>query len=210
MLIAILTALAFVSAVLTILASSQKRPLTLYLFKPLTIIFIIVIAVQPKHPVSTFYGYAILAGLVFSLVGDVFLMLPDEQFIAGLVSFLAAHICYITAFMYESGLARSGLDLIPFLLYGALMLRVLWPHLGKMRAPDIVYMIIILLMGWAAASRWLIVGQEGSRLAFIGAVLFIISDSALAIDRFNGRFRSAQLLILSTYFTAQWLIALST
>src|SRR3954467_9277384 len=95
--ITILTALALVSAVLTILASYQKRRLTLYLFKPLTIIFIIVIAIQPKHPVSAFYGYAILAGLVLSLVGDIFLMLPDEQFIAGLVSFLLAHICYITA-----------------------------------------------------------------------------------------------------------------
>ena len=210
MLLTILTALAFVSAVLTILASYQKRRLTLYLFKPLTILFIIVIAVQPKHPVSAFYGYAILAGLVLSLVGDIFLMLPDEQFVAGLVSFLAAHICYIAAFMSESGRALSGLDLIPFLLYGALMLSVLWPHLGKLRAPVIVYMIAILLMGWAAASRWLIAGQEGSRLAFLGAILFIISDSALAIDRFKGRFRSAQLLILSTYFTAQWLIALST
>jgi len=210
MLLTTLTALAFVSAVLTILASYQKRRLTLYLFKPLTILFIIVIAVQPKHPVSVFYGYAILAGLVLSLVGDIFLMLPDEQFIAGLASFLAAHICYIAAFMSESGRARSGLDLIPFLLYGALMLSALWPHLGKLRAPVIIYMITILLMGWAAASRWLIAGQAGSRLAFLGAILFIISDSALAVDRFKGRFRSAQLLILSTYFAAQWLIALST
>ena len=90
------------------------------------------------------------------------------------------------------------------------MLRVLWPHLGKMRVPVIVYMLAILLMGWVAASRWILTKQEGSLLAFIGAVLFIMSDSVLAVDRFKGRFRSAQLLILSTYFTAQWLIALST
>lgn len=210
MLIAILTALAFVSAVLTILASYQKRRLTLYLFKPLTILLVIAIALQPQHPTTALYRYAVIAGLIFSLVGDIFLMLPDDWFMQGLVSFLAAHICYIVAFLSESGRTLSGLDLIPFLLYGALMLRLLWPHLGKLKAPVIVYMLAILLMGWAAASRWLIVGQEGSRLAFIGAVLFIISDSVLALDRFKGRFRSAQLLILSTYFTAQWLIALST
>jgi uncharacterized membrane protein YhhN len=52
--------------------------------------------------------------------------------------------------------------------------------------------------------------QEGSLLAMMGAILFILSDSALAVDRFKGRFRGAQALILSTYFTAQWLIALST
>ena len=71
-------------------------------------------------------------------------------------------------------------------------------------------MLVMLLMGWAAASRFLLTGQLGSLFAFAGAILFIVSDSTLAIDRFKGHFRSAQLLILTTYFIAQWLIALST
>ena len=54
-----------------------------------------------------------LAGLLFSLVGDVSLMLPNERFIQGLVSFLVAHLCYIVAFTFESGRALSTLDLIP-------------------------------------------------------------------------------------------------
>ncbi|HKC66522.1 MAG TPA: lysoplasmalogenase [Pyrinomonadaceae bacterium] len=210
MLVAILTSLAFVSAALTILASYQNRRLTLYLFKPLTILFIILIALQPKYPTSNFYRYTIITALIFSLAGDVFLMLPQTRFIQGLVSFLVAHLFYIAAFTTESGHALSTLDLLPFLFYGLLMMRVLWPHLGRMRAPVSVYMLVILLMGWAAASRWLLTGQDGSRLAFLGAVLFILSDSFLAVDRFRRHFRSAQLLVLSTYFTAQWLIALST
>lgn len=210
MLVAILTSLAFVSAALTILASYQNRRLTLYLFKPLTILFIIFIALQPKYPTSAFYRYTTIAALLFSLAGDVFLMLPSDRFIQGLVSFLLAHLIYIVAFTTESGRALSTLDLLPFLFYGLLMLRVLWPHLGRMRAPVIVYMLAILLVGWTAASRWLLTGQDGSRLAFLGAVLFIISDSILAFDRFRRHFRSAQLLVLSAYFTAQWLIALST
>jgi uncharacterized membrane protein YhhN len=210
MLVAILTALAFVSAILAAIAATLKQRLTLYLFKPLTVVFIILIALQPKHPTSQFYRYAIIGGLLFSLAGDIFLMLPTDRFIQGLVSFLIAHLFYITAFMYESGRALSALDLIPFLIYGGLMLRVLWPHLGKMKTPVIVYMLAILTMGWAAASRRLLTEQEGSLLAMIGAILFIISDSALAVDRFKGRFRGAQALILSTYFAAQWLIALST
>jgi uncharacterized membrane protein YhhN len=210
MLITILTALALVTAILTILASYQGRKLTLYLFKPLTIIFIIIIALQSKYSASGFYRYAIIAGLCLSLVGDVFLMLPSDRFIHGLVSFLLAHLCYVAAFMYESNRALSGLNSIPFLLYGLLMLRLLWPHLGKLKTPVIVYMLMILLMGWAAASRFLLLGQKGSLFAFAGAILFIISDSTLALDRFKVHFRSAQLLILSTYFTAQWLIALST
>lgn len=209
MLIAILSVLALVSGTLTILATYQGRRLTLYLFKPLTIVFIILIAFQSKYPTSALYKQAIIAGLLFSLLGDIFLMLPQDRFIPGLVSFLAAHIFYIAAFTYESRRALSALDLIPFVIYGVLMLRVLWSHLGKLRAPVLVYMVAILAMGWVASSRWILTGQEGSLLAFVGAILFIASDSLLAVERFRGRFRSAQLLILTTYFAAQWLIALS-
>lgn len=210
MFVAILTALTFVSATLTILAMYQGRRLTLYLFKPLTVVFIILIALQPRYPTSPFYRQAIIAALLFSLVGDIFLMLPRDRFIPGLVSFLAAHVFYIAAFAYESNRALSTWELIPFLIYGILMLRVLWSHLNQMRTPVILYMIAILMMGWVAASRWMLTGQDGSRQAFVGAILFIASDSVLALERFRGRFRSAQLLILSTYFMAQWLIALST
>jgi uncharacterized membrane protein YhhN len=210
MLVAILTVLAFFSAILTILSAYQKRHLTHYLFKPLTLVFIILIALQAKHPTSPFYRQLIIAGLIFSLVGDIFLMLPQDRFIPGLVSFLCAHVFYIAAFMTESGRAISFWTLIPFLIYGCLMLRLLWPHLGKMRLPVVIYMLVILLMGWTAAGRRLLTEQEGSVLAFMGAILFIASDSLLAVDKFKGRFRSAHLLILTTYFTAQWLIALST
>jgi uncharacterized membrane protein YhhN len=210
MLVASLTVLAFFSAILTILAAYQKRHLTHYLFKPLTLVFIILIALQSKNPTSPFYRQAIIAGLLFSLVGDILLMLPQDRFIPGLVSFLAAHVFYIVAFTRESERALSFYTLIPFLIYGSLMLRVLWPHLGKMRLPVVMYMLAILMMGWAAAGRRLLTEQPGSLLAFLGAILFIASDSALALDKFRRPFRSAQLFILSTYFTAQWLIALST
>jgi uncharacterized membrane protein YhhN len=210
MLVAFLSAATLISATLTILAMYQGRHLTLYLFKPLTIVLITLIALQSRYPTSSFYKQAIIAGLVFSLIGDIFLMLPSDRFIPGLVSFLAAHIFYIAAFMRESGRALSAWELIPFLIYGILMLRLLWAQLKQMRAPVVLYMIAILMMGWVAASRWMLTGQAGSQQAFVGAILFIASDSVLALERFRGRFRSAQLIILSTYFTAQWLIALST
>lgn len=210
MLVAVLSILAFASAVLAILSAYQKRRLTHYLFKPLTVVLIILIASQSKHATTPFYRQAIIAGLILSLVGDIFLMLPQDRFIPGLVSFLFAHVFYIVAFTRESGGALSFWTLVPFLLYGCLMLRVLWPNLGKLKLPVLIYMAVILAMGWTAAGRRLLTEQGGSLLAFLGAILFIASDSALALDKFRRPFRSAQLLILSTYFTAQWLIALST
>jgi uncharacterized membrane protein YhhN len=205
----ILTVLTFASAALTILAAYQGRRLTHYLFKPLTIVFVILIALEPNHPTSSSYRHMIIAGLLFSLAGDIFLMLPD-RFIAGLVSFLVAHLFYIAAFAFEGGRALSLWGAIPFLIYGALMLKVLWPHLGRMRLPVIFYMLVILVMGWAAVSRWALTEQPGSLLAVWGALFFIASDSLLSVDKFRGRFRSAQLLIFGTYAVAQWFIALST
>jgi uncharacterized membrane protein YhhN len=210
MLVSILTALAFVSSVLAILSAYQRRRLTHYLSKPLAICFIILIALQSKHPVPAFYRYAIILGLLFSLAGDIFLMLERDRFIQGLISFFIAHLFYVAAFVYASGLNLPFFSMLPFLLYGNLMLRWLWPHLGKLRLPVVAYMMVILLMGWTATGRWIWTGQGGSFQAMTGALLFIASDSLLAVDKFKGRFESAQFLILSTYFTAQWLIALST
>ena len=211
MLVAVLSILAFCSAVLAILSAYQKRRQTHYIFKPLAVVLIILIALQPGHPTSAFYRQAIIVGLILSLAGDIFLMLPSDRFfIPGLVSFLCAHVFYVAAFTRESGGALSFWTLVPFLLYGCLMLRVLWPHLGKLKLPVLIYVAAILAMGWTAAGRRLLTEQSGSLLAFLGALFFIASDSVLALDKFRRPFRSAQLLILSTYFMAQWLIALST
>ncbi|OLE52706.1 MAG: hypothetical protein AUG51_16800 [Acidobacteria bacterium 13_1_20CM_3_53_8] len=206
----IISALVAISAFLAIRAEYFGPRSKVYLFKPLTVLLIILIALQTKNQTSHVYRIAIIAGLLFSLMGDIFLMLPRDRFIQGLVSFLVAHLCYIAAFITEGNRAFSTLSLLPFFVYGGLMLHALWPHLGKMRAPVVIYMLVILLMGWQAASRFLVENQEGSLLAFIGSLFFIASDSILAINRFKTHFKSAQALTLTTYFIAQWLIALST
>ena len=89
------------------------------------------------------------------------------------------------------------------------MFSILAPYLGKMKWPVVVYMVVILVMAWQAWERWSQTGQSAALLAFLGAVLFVISDSALAVNRFRGRYKSAPALILSTYFAAQWLIVRS-
>jgi len=236
----ILSVLTGVSAALTIAAKYRRSTWMEYSFKPLTTCLIIAIALLAADPVSTQYKALIVLGLVASLAGDVFLMLPD-RFLPGLVSFLVAHLLYIAAFvtadygtaplwfiipfvfygalmlrilwahlgtMADYGTAPLWF-IIPFVFYGALMLRILWAHLGTMRGPVIVYMAVILLMGWMAANRWIETDQFSALLALVGAYFFIASDSVLAIERFRGTWRTAQFWVLSTYFVAQWLIALS-
>jgi uncharacterized membrane protein YhhN len=206
---AALSLLVLASALLCIRAEWAGRGLQVYVFKPLTTALIILVALQARNMTAGAYRPLVVAGLVCSLAGDVFLMLPRDRFVAGLVSFLFAHLFYIAAFASD-GVHLSGWALGPLLIYGARMLRLLWPRLGRLKAPVAVYMAVILLMALQASSRWLAVGGLGGAAACAGAVLFVVSDSALAWNRFVGEFRGAQALILATYFAAQWLIALST
>ncbi len=199
-----------ISAIFHIWAEYRGPRYQVYLFKPLTTSLILLLALASPLSTTPFYKYAIIAGLLFSLAGDVFLMLPSDRFIAGLVSFLIAHLCYIVAFSSELGFSTSIRGLLPFLIYGVVIAVILMPHVvGPLKIPVAAYIGVILVMGWQALDRWLQMGQTGALPAFLGATLFVISDSILAIDRFRSPFRMARLLVLSTYFLAQWLIALS-
>ncbi|MBK8988405.1 MAG: lysoplasmalogenase [Chloroflexi bacterium] len=207
--ILVLTAAAVVTAVLATAGEYKATRTQVYFFKPLTTTLIIFIALLGTGAATPLYKGLVIAGLVFCLGGDVFLMLPARYFIAGLASFLLGHILYIVAFVTDAGFQFSVWWLLPLLVYGAVVYGRLHAHLGRMRLPVIVYMITILTMAWQALGRWSVQPTTGVLLAAVGAVLFVVSDSALALDRFRAKFRSARVIVLSTYWLAQWLIALS-
>ncbi len=207
MTIFILTVAAIVTAVFAIQGEYKPTRTQVYIFKPLTTLLILGIALLGVSP-NPLYKILILIGLVFCLGGDVFLMLPVKYFIMGLASFLIGHIFYIVAFVIDGGFLLS-LWLLPLLVYGVFIYWLLHPHLSKMRGPVIAYVVIILTMAWQALAHWSLWHTTSALLAASGAVFFVISDSILAVDRFRGKFRSARVLVLSTYWLAQWLIALS-
>src|SRR5207253_7591702 len=91
------------------------------------------------------------------------------------------------------------------------MLAYLWPHLGKDRLPVLVYVAVIVAMGWRAAARALAPGipESSGTLAFAGAVVFMVSDGVLATERFARAFAAADAVVMITYYAAQILIALS-
>jgi len=180
-----------------------------YIFKPLTTLLIIWIALSGPLGAPPLYKWLVVAGLLFCLGGDVFLMLPERYFIAGLVSFLIGHLLYIVAFVSDGGLHLALGWLLPLAVYGFAMVRLLWPGLGRLRGPVIIYVLAILIMAWQALGRWSALDTRGALLAAAGALLFVASDSVLALDRFRRKFLSARFIVLSTYWAAQWLIAVS-
>lgn len=174
--------------------------------KPLLMITLLLyfISASRGYPSWRFY---VMAALVFSWGGDVFLML-DNMFTVGLVSFLVAHIFYITAYQKTgaaSGALRS-LDIIKFVLFGAVVMWVLYPGLGGMLIPVLAYMLVLLSMGIWAHKRRGATTAISFTLVSAGAMLFVISDGLIAINKFAFDIPAERMLVMSTYIAAQYMI----
>lgn len=147
----------------------------------------------------------LVAALLCSAVGDVFLAVDRVRlFVGGLASFLVAHLFYLGLFWRQRGPLgrRQALFALALLVYGVAMLAVLLPHLGALRLPVLAYMAAILLMGAAALCL------PGQPLVGLGAVLFILSDTLIALDKFVLPVPFGGPLIWGSYAAAQLLIVL--
>jgi len=180
-----------------------------HLFKPLTTVLILGVALAIAAPISELYRWLVVAGILFSLAGDIFLMLPQDRFIWGLASFLIAHLFYIAAYSLRTGFHLTWWILAIYLAYVAVLLYLLWPHVGAVRIPVVVYGLVLAVMGWQAAEQWWQLQDLSALLAMAGAILFLLSDSTLAFNKFRAAVPHASLIIMSTYYGAQLLIAWS-
>lgn len=199
---------AAISALLAIAADwNERRHFTFYLLKPLTTLFIIGIAATvPAGDARTL----MLLALVLSLAGDICLMFEGQGwFIGGLSSFLLAHLAFIPALLH--GVASPALPAwsIGLVIWGLGFFAWLLPKTGPLKPAVLVYGTILMAMALAAIARWNVAPTEASRLALIGALLFVVSDSSLSVRKFVGPYRGAQALILSTYWSAIGLMAYS-
>ena len=196
------------SAVFCIRAKYKKSHNQLLIFKPLTLILIILIAsIFPA--VESNYKIFIVSGLLFSMLGDIFLINPEQYFKKGLVAFLIGHICYIIAFSVSTGSHFTLWIFLPIVVVGAIYLRLILTYSGKMKLPIIIYITMIMIMVWMAIERFHSDPTLRTVLPAIGAILFMISDAVLALNKFRKPFFNAELIILTTYFTAQWFLAVS-
>lgn len=155
----------------------------------------------------------IFMGLIFSWAGDIILEFSDRNellFVAGLLSFMMAHILYMTVFFKTQGknpvFENRQYLFIPIIILGAGMLLLLYNDLGGMRIPVIIYSIVILTMLLGAVNRIEKVNKLSFYLVLTGAILFVISDFCIAINKFSYPFRFSGILIMSTYIIAQYLI----
>lgn len=187
-----------------------------YVVKPLiTISLLLFLAYQTQ--LKGRFAKRVFGGLVFGLFGDCFLMFQAVNpsfFLFGLASFLIGHLLYISAFYLdyiwnpriEKGYTRWALVIFGLFCFGFYI--YLRPNLAEMKIPVMAYAFVISLMGIMAANRKGRVNSLSFNLVMWGAVLFVISDSALAYNRFVFAFDNAGLVVMATYMLAQYLITM--
>jgi uncharacterized membrane protein YhhN len=183
-----------------------------FVFKPLTTLLIIGWAWRRASADAAAMRRWIVIGLLLSLAGDIALLWPREGFVPGLVAFLLAHLAYIRAFCVP---ARFAAKPWLFALYGAvaaLLLCQLWHGVpAALQVPVVAYVLCLASMAAQAAVWWRVADGSGTqtwaRRAAIGGLLFMLSDTLLAFNKFDGPLPLASLWILTTYWLAQWCIA---
>jgi uncharacterized membrane protein YhhN len=202
----VLLALTLVSAVIDWVGAHHDNTRVRYVFKPLTLVLLIgtALALDPADP--TVRGWFVVA-LVLSLAGDVFLMLPGDQFVPGLASFLLAHVAYVVGFVV-GGLEPAGvaagvvLVAIGYLVVGRRLIGAVQRSEPALAPPVLAYMGVISAMLVCAVGSL-------NPVAIAGGVLFYLSDSLIGWGRFVKAHDWGALAVMVTYHLGQVLLVLS-
>jgi len=188
-----------------LLAAERTRSPARFLAKPLASAGFVAVALA-AGALDTGFGRWMVAALVLSALGDVFLLGSSETtFLGGLGSFLTAHLVYAIAFLVRGVAAPGLLAIVPFAIFAWLVLRWLHPHLSdRMRGPVVAYAVVISIMGVLAAGT---AADVWDWRIPTGATLFVISDLAVARDNFVAPGFSNRLWGLPLYYGGQLLLA---
>jgi uncharacterized membrane protein YhhN len=177
----------------------------------LSLLFVVTALLQP-HSVPVYYHY-LLTGLIFCLMGDVCLALPQKKaFMGGLVAFLVGHVFYIFAFLSLVPILHwISAGLLIIFVVSAVIFFWLRPHLKSMLIPVLLYILVITVM---ASGAWAVFWKSsfpisGRMLILVGSFCFYFSDVFVARNRFVKHEYRNRLLGLPLYYTGQFMLAFS-
>jgi len=200
-----LTLLFFVVSILDIIGVALNNSLLQTIFKPMIMLSLFALYYFTVDKKNNWYLFA----LVFSLVGDILLMDKNNLFIFGIGAFLITQILYIIIIvrqMQRPSNFHKYLYAFLFVNYVVYLLTLLKPNLGDLFYPVLVYGITISVFGLVATLNYV---SKRTRLALylmLGAMLFIASDSMIALHKFHDPKIFYPVAIMITYVLAQYLI----
>ncbi|MES2371590.1 MAG: lysoplasmalogenase [Bacteroidota bacterium] len=186
------------------LGMNDLRLLTKFLLLPFLIIYLF--ALSPVKPHSL-----VVCGLLFSFAGDILLTGSGEIFfLLGMLAFIGTHICNSILFLKLQNLnGENGIVSAAIIILGLLsgfIFKILQPYLGSFQWPILFYMCIISIMAILATR---ITNNPSARAIAIrcfipGAVLFILSDATLAVNKFLWHEPLVDMVVMLTYGAAQY------
>ncbi|MBK5278389.1 MAG: lysoplasmalogenase [Bacteroidia bacterium] len=162
-------------------------------------------------------SFVFIRALFFSWAGDVLLLLTVRSeifFITGLIAFLISHILFIQVYRQhrDSNVEKELLGpqkirfALPIVLAGTGLIAILYNSLGPLKIPVMVYSIVLCVMVLTALFRYGRTSSQSFWMVIAGALLFMGSDSLLAINKFLNPIEGAGFFIMATYISAQYLI----
>lgn len=182
------------------------------ILKPLLVSSLLYYFVLTTRPVTAALKKWITGALIFSIAGDTLLMFANTNelfFILGLCAFLVAHLFYISAFHQirtRHQIAGKWYVAVIVAIYYFLIINFLLPYLGGLKYPVIVYGLVISFMLLVAMHLYDLEDHLTAQYLLTGAILFIVSDSVLAINKFYHPYPWGGWVIMITYVLAQWLL----
>lgn len=193
-------------SILDIIGIFLDNSLLQSIFKPLIIPTLLIWYISKADAPNKWYMIA----LVFSFIGDVLLLDKMNLFIFGIGAFLITQVMYV--FIFSKGLAASNSknklkSIIPFLLFYSILMAVLAPKLNDFLIPVVIYGIAISIFGVVALLNYLHFKKRITLTLLQGALLFIVSDSLIALNKFYEEQQLYPIIIMVTYIMAQYLIA---
>ncbi len=200
---------------LLIRAGVLEKQRQFYIFKPISTLLVIAVALlsflEPGPNLT--YTIGIIIGLILSFGGDIALMFEDNRkaFMLGLELFLSAHVAYTVVFALLGRVSVwDALTIASLLAAGGWFYTRIRPNLGEMRAPVIAYMLVISVMVTRAAATLTSPDFSNAQAVMIvlGALLFYLSDAILAANSFWKPWRYRR-VSLAPYYSGQLLIALA-
>jgi len=179
-----------------------------FVTKPLLTILLMFFVLTSHGNMKSPYLRRLMLALLFSFGGDVLLMF-DSQFLTGLGSFLLAHVFYILFFLkirYSNNPVPMCKFPIIFLHAAFLISFILFllPHLGALKIPVIIYALALSITVQSSIHAFNLKWQSAGWYCIIGAVLFLISDSLIALGKFYQPLPANGVLVMVTYGLAQW------
>lgn len=195
------------SAWLYVDASYRGTAWQRWLFKPVTLLLLLMLAWQA--PMFEATGYLVLAGLCASLIGDALTLVSRERLLYATGAFFLSHLLYTVWFASQLTLSIFWPLPLVLLVIGALLIATIWSRLDTLRWPVCTFIGMTLVMVWLAGEMWFFRPTSTALSAFVGASLLLLGNICWLVSHYRCRFTADNAIAAACYFAGHFMIVRS-